>query len=71
MEKNMKTEKNRSQRWGSAVDSEDGLNLHGSVDIISLKACVSPIKTAANLVILIDSDLPLVNIKTNQYFTPL
>ena len=41
------------------------------MDIISLKACVSPIKTAVNRVILIDSDLPLVNIKTNQYFTPL
>ena len=52
------------------VDYEDGLNFHASVYKIRLKACVNPIKTIVNRVILRVNDLLRVKIKIILYFTP-
>ena len=48
---------------GKNTDSGDGLNFHGSVDKIRLKACINPIKTTANHVILRANDLPNAKVK--------
>ena len=53
---------------GSAVYSDECLNFHKSLDIITLKAGVNPIKTAVSHFILRANDLPRIKIENNLVF---